>query len=247
MADWCSTWQLTLNISKCLYIRYGLANKPSLNYSLTGVILSQVSNVTDLGVIFDSKLDFSTHCHKIAAKSFACVNMILKCFHSKDRVLQCKLYKTFVRPILEYNSPIWSPHFIKDIFVLEKVQKYFTKNLKGLQGKNYKERLSILKLLSLECRRAYNDVVFLYKILNGLCDNNLSSLFSKSTLSTFISLCRHSLQVSLPKPRTDFLKFSFCYRSAKLWNTLPECIIKTTSISKFKQLVSLYLCDLYSK
>ena len=118
---------------------------------------------------------------------------------------------------------------------------------KGLQGKNYKERLSILKLPSLECRRAYADVVFLYKILNGLCDNNLSSLFSKSTLSIFISLRRHSLQVSLPKPRTDLLKFSFCYRSAKLWNTLPKCIIKTTSISKFKQLVFLYLCDLYSK
>ena len=45
-----------------LYMRYGLAKKPSFNYSLTGVILSQVSNVTDLGVIFDSKLDFSTHC-----------------------------------------------------------------------------------------------------------------------------------------------------------------------------------------
>ena len=97
MADWCSTWQLTLNISKCLYIRYGLANKPSFNYSLTGVILSQVSHVTDLGVIFYSMLDFSTHCHKIAAKGFARVNMILKCFHSKDRVLQCKLYTTFVR------------------------------------------------------------------------------------------------------------------------------------------------------
>ena len=156
---------------------YHFANKPSLNYRLTGVILSQVSNVTDLGVIFDSKLDFSTHCHKISAKGFARVNMILKCFHSKDRVIHCKLYTTFVRPILEYNSPIWSPHFIKDIFVLEKVQKYFTKNLKGLQGKNYKERLSILKLPSLECRRAYTDVVFIYKILNGLCDNNLSSLF----------------------------------------------------------------------
>ena len=106
VADWSSTWQLTLNISKCLYIRYGLANKPSLNYSLMGVILSQVSNVTDLGVIFDSKLDFSTHCHNIAAKGFAGVNMILKCFHSKDRVVQCKLYTTFVRPILEYNSTI---------------------------------------------------------------------------------------------------------------------------------------------
>ena len=121
-------------------------------------------------MLFDSKLNFSAHCHKTVAKGFSRATLLLKCFYSNDRTLQCKLFSTFVRPLLEYNSPIWSPQFSKDILALEKVQKYFTKNLKGLKNKSYKVRLAILNIPSLECRRAYNDLVYLYKIIQGLCD-----------------------------------------------------------------------------
>ena len=38
------------------------------------------------------------------------------------------LYKTLVRPILDYCIPVWRPHAKKDIFKLEKVQKRFTKD-----------------------------------------------------------------------------------------------------------------------
>ena len=33
------------------------------------------------------------------------------------------LYKTLVRPILEYASPVWSPRLAKDIREVEKVQR----------------------------------------------------------------------------------------------------------------------------
>ena len=62
---WCATCLLTLNIAKCFYIRFGLANKPLFNYILSGIALSQVSIANDLGILFDSKLDFSSHCHKV--------------------------------------------------------------------------------------------------------------------------------------------------------------------------------------
>ena len=60
---------------------------------------------------------------------------------------ECSAYVTLL--VLMYNSPIWSPHYVKDIIVIERVQKFFTKNLKGMQNKSYAERLSILKLLHL--------------------------------------------------------------------------------------------------
>ena len=247
MVHWCSTWQLALNISKCLYTRFGLANKPSFNYSISGTALLQVTSVNDLGVLFDTELDFSAQCHKIAAKGYSHANMILKCFYSKDRSLLCKLFCTFVRPVLEYNSLIWSPHYIKDIKTIEKVQKYFTKNLKGLHNKSYNERLSILNLPSLECRRAYADIVFLYKICNGMCDPSLQILFKTATSVTntnTVSLRRHPLQFYLPKPRSDLLKFSFCYRTVKLWNNLPENICKAPSIAMFKNLLLTHLCKI---
>ena len=63
--------------------------------------------------------------------------MLLKCFHTRDHDMQMSLFNAFVRPILEYNPPVWSPHLIKDINVMERVQKFFTKNLCGLKSLPY--------------------------------------------------------------------------------------------------------------
>ena len=55
----------------------------------------------DLGVVFDHKLTFSEQCHNVAKKDFARVNTLLRCFYSRDRNIQFKLFNTFVRSILE--------------------------------------------------------------------------------------------------------------------------------------------------
>ena len=134
----CATWLLILNIAKCFYIRFGLANKPLFNYTLCGIALSQVSTANDLGILFDSKLDFSSNCHKVAAKGFILVNMVLKCFYSKDCSPQCKLFSIIVRPILEFNSSIWSPHLAQDIIAIERVQKYLQKTWRAWATKHIK-------------------------------------------------------------------------------------------------------------
>ena len=39
-----------------------------------------------------------------------------------------KLYKCFVRPVLEYASVVFSPHYISLINLIENVQRRFTKD-----------------------------------------------------------------------------------------------------------------------
>ena len=36
---WCVAWQLTLNVSKCLCDRYGLVDRPLLDYYMSGALL----------------------------------------------------------------------------------------------------------------------------------------------------------------------------------------------------------------
>ena len=88
------------------------------------------------------------------------------------RNLQCNalvnMYKCYVRPTLEYNSVIFSPHNI-----------HFTKHLPGLYNFDYVERLKICKLESLELRRIKCDVIMLFKILHSmihvdLCNNSIA-------------------------------------------------------------------------
>ena len=44
----------------------------------------------------------------------------------KERGILVNLYKTIVRPHLEYCMSAWSPHYAKDKELLEKVQRRFT-------------------------------------------------------------------------------------------------------------------------
>ena len=67
-------------------------------------------------------------------------------------------YKIYVRPILEYNSPVWNPWFISDIKCVVRVQRYFTRALckrVGLSHLCYSIRLKNFNLRSLEYRRVY--------------------------------------------------------------------------------------------
>ena len=61
-----------------------------------------------------------------------------------------KAYCTYVRPLLEYCSPEWSPHTHCQIDKIEKVQRFFTKRIAGLWVVPYVERLAILQLHTLE-------------------------------------------------------------------------------------------------
>ncbi len=94
---------------------------------------------------------------------------------------------------------------IKDITAIERVQKYFTKNLRGLKCLTYKQRLSILKQPSLQSRRIRADLIYLYKILHNFVDADLKGLFvAASSVSTCERNLRgHAHKLFVPKPRTD--------------------------------------------
>ena len=85
----------------------------------------------------------------------------------KGRLLKImfNLYKTLVRPHVEYCVSAWSPHYKKDKELLEKAQQRFTKMIKGMKGR---ERLQKLNLWSLEERRNRQDLIEVFKFVKDL-------------------------------------------------------------------------------
>ena len=61
-----------------------------------------------------------------------------------------KLYKTLIRPIIEYASPVWAPQKVKGIIKIEGIQRRATKLIRNLE---YPQRLKRLDLPTLEYRR----------------------------------------------------------------------------------------------
>ena len=109
------------------------------------------------------------------ARAYACsranrvLGMIRRTIVFKSpEVLTKQLYKSLVRPHLEYCVSAWSPHYVKDRERLERVQHRFTQMVPGLQGLDYGGRLERLKLMTLEERRNRSDLVELFKMSKGL-------------------------------------------------------------------------------
>ena len=93
------------------------------------------------------------------------------------KVLQ--LYRSLVRPHLEYSVQFWLPHYQKDMEALEGVQKRFTRMLPGMEGISYEERLEKLGLFSLEQRRLRGDLIEVYKIMRGMDRVDSQKLFPR--------------------------------------------------------------------
>ena len=87
------------------------------------------------------------------------------------------LYCSLVRSNLEYCSVVWSPHTKRDTDKLERVQRRATKLILNSDDPyDTCIRLKKLNLLSLEKRRSLADVTFLYKVLNGNIDIDISNI-----------------------------------------------------------------------
>ena len=177
LAQWANDWQLKISSTKCCVLDIG-RKMDAVNYYIDGQLLPSVDQVTDLGITLDSKLRFSIHINKIVKKSITRANLILKCFYSRDTSTLIKAFKVYVRPIIEYCSPAWSPHLVKDIILLESVQRKFTKRLPGMQNIPYPQRLKQLGLERLDVRRLRADLMLAYKIIFGIvADIDISNFF----------------------------------------------------------------------
>ena len=121
---------------------------------------------------------FTEHVATITRQCHQRANLIHRCFTSKDCSMLVKAFITFVRPIVEYNSPVWSPNALKDINRIEAVRRRFTKGIPGMSGRSSHSRLKMLNLHSLELRRLRADLLLVYKILFGLLHTNTETLFT---------------------------------------------------------------------
>ena len=88
-----------------------------------------------------------------------------------------KLYKTLIRPHLEYGNIIWNPRFKKDIEVIERVQIRATKLVHNVRNLSYSDRLEVLKISSSTYRRFPGDMIQVYQLMHNLEDIPFTRFF----------------------------------------------------------------------
>jgi len=75
--------------------------------------------------------------------------------------------KTYMSPHLKYCIQAWSPYLVKDVAVMENVQKAATNLVPKSRKYSYRVRLQKLGLTTLKDRRERNDMIEMFKFLSG--------------------------------------------------------------------------------
>ena len=238
LSHWCSKWQMKINAQKCSVLTIGRSCNSSRLYYIDNMSLPSVQSVRDLGVHVDSTLRFSSHYDDIVTKAHQRAALILRCFECRDPLVLFRAFTVYVRPILEYCSPVWNPVYIGDIKRIEAVQRRFTKRLSGYRHISYDTRLRLLGAESLELRRLKLDLIMMYKILHGLVA--VDALFDVR----FDDKTRGDFKIFKPQCNVNCRAHSFACRRINCWNSLPNDVRKASSVFVFKRL--LFKCDFTS-
>jgi len=93
-----------------------------VDYYMGNTVLPVVTTCHDLGITVTNDLAPSQHINDTTVKAHQCADSILRCFVTKDTSVPLRAYTVHVRPILEYNCVVWSPHLKQDIDRIAKVQ-----------------------------------------------------------------------------------------------------------------------------
>ncbi|RZC37033.1 hypothetical protein BDFB_009272 [Asbolus verrucosus] len=234
---WCPDWFIPINPSKCSVLHLG-HNNPKLLYTINKNIIKVIESQKDLGIVITTQLKWTNHVINIVKRANSMIYLFRKAFQSLNETTFTKLYKTYIRPLLEFGNVIWSPNLKKDINSLEKVQRRATKLVGKFKNTSYGERKRMLKISDLKQRRIRGDLIWTYKILPKMISTDLSTLF---VLNRDTRNRGHSYKLLHQKYNKTCRQNFFVNRVFSSWNALTEEIVSATSVNIFKNKLDIYL------
>ena len=238
LEEWTKVWKLKFNPLKSHVIHIGRTNQSYL-YHLDNYLLPVVTTEKDLGVQISYDLKAAENVAYQVKKANKMLGIIRRTFSYINEESFNLLYKTYVRPHLEYGQQACYPYLSKDIDMVEKVQRRATKLVRSLENLSYEERMKKLKLYSLEDRRLRADMIAVHKITHGLTDINMSKLFTFAENSVTRG---HSYRLTAPKcTKTEIRRNFFSQRTVVPWNKLKEEIVSSLTTEEFKRKYDLHM------
>jgi ribonuclease P/MRP protein subunit RPP40 len=233
ICQWADVNKLDLSVEKCSYLQVGYTNLV-LNYKLNSEFISPSDSITDLGICVHSSLKSGPHCSSIVSRASARARLILKTFLSRNVRLLTRAFTVYVRPLLEYCTPVWSPHYKKDVDLVENVQRTFTRKLFficHLPATSYDNRLHFLGLQRLELRRIHFDLIYMFKLTHNLTLSSLSNTLCFTNNSTR----GHKYKLHIQRCNKSVFSTYFTNRVAPVWNYLPVRIFCNDTLNAFKR------------
>ena len=157
--------------SKCLAIHKTNKKIPfEAKYSIHGQTLQTVDSTKYLGVYLNKSLNWKPHVDAITKRADKVCSFLDRNLKKCSAETKYMAYRSLVRPLLEYSSPVWDPHTKAETDKIEKVQRraaWFVFNDYN-RTRSVSVMMNILHWSILQQRRKCAKVVKMYCIVYRL-------------------------------------------------------------------------------
>ena len=223
--SWATDVNMTFNSAKfeCLCYRAS-SEAPSFQYLAPDKTPIQVrEDLRDLGVRISSSLNFNIHIQNTVTAASRLVGWGLRSFSGRSRRLMLTLWKSLIQPRLDYCSQLWSPADQTSINKIESVQRQLIERIKDhrLSGLTYWEKLRELGLYSQERRRERYQIIFIWKISQGMVSGYDVDFIHTNGRRGRYAVPKRVVRAAPAKVR-NARERSLGVRGVQIFNLLPE-------------------------
>ena len=212
-------------------------SSPSLTINENAI--EQVTSAKSLGVYVDQNINWECHIENISYKIACAIGAIKRIRHLTPFNVLIKVYNSLIQPHFDYCNVVWG-NCNKGLS--EKLQRLQNRAARILMSASYDSNLDdLFRALGwrrLHYQRLEQKSILMYKTLHGMTLDYLRSRFVYRDNARAYRLRNTENKLVLPQPRTDYLKRSFLYSGAQLWNNLPVDLRQASSLTDFKSKLS---------
>ena len=199
-------------------------------------VLEEKTSFKMLGLTFSSKLDSGYYIVSIAKTASKKIGALIRSMKFLFPEVALYLYKSTIRPCMEYYCHVWAGAPTCYLELLDKLQKRICR----IVGPSLAASLE-----HLAHRRNVASLSLFHRYYFGRCSSELAQLvplpYSRGRFTRYSDRL-HDFSVTIPRCYKDVYVTSFCPRTARLWNSLPiECFPLTYDLSGFKSRINRYL------
>ncbi|KAI2648116.1 RNA-directed DNA polymerase from mobile element jockey [Labeo rohita] len=243
--DWMTNNFLLLNSDKTEILLIGPKNNTqnllTYNLQLDGCTVTSTT-VKSLGVILDSNLSFENHISHVTKTAFFHLRNIAKLRNMLPVSDAEKLVHAFMTSRLDYCNALLGGCPASSINKLQIVQNAAARVL--TRSRKYDHITPILKSLHwlpIRFRISYKIALLTYKALNGLAPAYLTSLLPRYNPSRSLRSQNSGLLVVPRIAKSTKGGRAFSHLAPKLWNSLPDNVRGSDTLSLFKSRLKTHL------
>ena len=128
--DWGKKWLVDFNAGKTQLVSFDRSNNSgSIDVKMDGSVLEEKSSFKTLGLTFSSNLDWGSYIISIAKTASKKIGALIRSMKFLSPEVALYLYKSTIRPCMEYCCHVWAGAPSCYLELLDKLQKWMRRTV----------------------------------------------------------------------------------------------------------------------